>query len=138
MAFYGFTMGAESPQFVGTCNCCICCCGILHGQKISGAEEGPQRSNYRAVIDEEKCIACGLCNKRCPVDVIGEREKETAKKRGKSHVTRDLCIGCGVCVIKCPTQAIFMEPVSEAEWFHNPASMAEWEEMRLKNMAAQK
>ena len=27
LAFYGFTMGAETPQFVGTCNCCSCCCG---------------------------------------------------------------------------------------------------------------
>ncbi len=31
LAFYGFTMGAETPQFVGTCNCCGCCCGILRG-----------------------------------------------------------------------------------------------------------
>ncbi len=40
LAFYGFTMSAESPQFVGTCNCCACCCGVFHGQKISGAAEG--------------------------------------------------------------------------------------------------
>ena len=31
LAFYGFTMGAEAPQFVGTCNCCGCCCGVLRG-----------------------------------------------------------------------------------------------------------
>jgi hypothetical protein len=31
-----------------------------------------------------------------------------------------------------------MEPVSEEEWFHVPSSMAEWEEMRLANMAAEK
>ena len=24
--FYGFTMGAEEPQFVGGCHCCGCCC----------------------------------------------------------------------------------------------------------------
>ena len=30
-----------------------------------------------------------------------------------------------------------MEPVSEEEWFHVPSSMAEWEEMRLKYLAAQ-
>jgi len=53
-------------------------------------------------------------------------------------VERDLCIGCGVCVITCPTDAIVMEPVSEEEWFHVPSSMAEWEEMRLANMAAEK
>jgi Fe-S-cluster-containing hydrogenase component 2 len=82
-----------------------------------------------------------LCNKRCPVDAISEREKDPSadkKKRGKSYVTRDECIGCGVCVIKCPTKAIEMVPVSAEEWFHTPNSMAEWEEMRLRNMAAAK
>ncbi|MCU0559084.1 MAG: hypothetical protein MUD16_02690 [Desulfobacterales bacterium] len=54
LAFYGFTMFAEAPQFMGTCNCCSCCCGILHGPKLAGLEfhDGPQKSNYRAVIDE--------------------------------------------------------------------------------------
>ena len=31
-----------------------------------------------------------------------------------------------------------MEPVSEEEWFHAPASMGEWEERRLENIAAEK
>jgi hypothetical protein len=46
LAFYGFTMGADTPQFVGTCNCDACCCGVLHGQKLSGVAEGAQRSKY--------------------------------------------------------------------------------------------
>jgi NAD-dependent dihydropyrimidine dehydrogenase PreA subunit len=144
LAFYGFTMSAESPQFVGTCNCCSCCCGIFHGQKLSGAAEGPQRSNYRAVIDPDPCTACGVCILRCPVDAISEGEKRPPSvvaasgqavpelEPGKSLVDRDTCIGCGVCVIACPTDAIRMEPVSEEEWFHVPANMAEWEEMRLQ------
>jgi Pyruvate/2-oxoacid:ferredoxin oxidoreductase delta subunit len=133
LAFYGFTMGAETPQFVGTCNCCSCCCGVLHGQKISGAAEGPQRSNYRAVIDEEKCISCGVCVERCPVDAIFDDESSM-----KSKVERAKCIGCGVCVIGCASDAIEMEPVSAEEWFHVPSSMAEWEEVRLRNLAVEK
>jgi len=132
LAVYGFTMGAESPQFVGTCNCCSCCCGVFHGQHIAGLSEGPQRSNYRAVIDPEKCISCGVCIDRCPVKAIAEDEN------GKAKVDRAKCIGCGVCVIKCPTDAIELVPVSKEEWFHVPSGMMEWEEMRLKNMAAEK
>lgn len=130
LAFYGFTMGAESPQFVGTCNCCACCCGVLHGQKISGVKEGAQRSNYRAVIAPDICASCGVCIDRCPVDAIANDENDKAK------VERAKCIGCGVCVIGCATAAIEMVPVSKEEWFHVPNSMAEWEEQRLQSMAA--
>jgi len=132
LAVYGFTMSAETPQFVGTCNCCGCCCGVLHGQKISGVSEGAQRSNYRAVIAPDTCISCGACIERCPVKAIAEDED------GKAKVDRAKCLGCGVCVIGCPTDAIELVPVSAEEWFHVPSSMAEWEEMRLKNMAAEK
>jgi NAD-dependent dihydropyrimidine dehydrogenase PreA subunit len=152
LAFYGFTMTAESPQFVGTCNCCSCCCGVLHGSKLAGMElhQGPQKSNYRAVIDADPCTACGACILRCPVDAISEGPKRWPKVvaapcqavpemlPGKSVVDRDKCIGCGVCVIGCMEDAIVMEPVSEEEWFHVPSSMAEWEQMRLEYLAAEK
>jgi len=150
LAFYGFTMSAESPQFVGTCNCCSCCCGVFHGQKLARVAEGAQKSNYRAVIDPDPCTACGACILRCPVDAISEGPKRWPAViacacagampellPGKSVVDGDTCIGCGVCVIGCPTDAIRMEPVSEEEWFHVPSSMAAWEEMRLRNLGAE-
>ena len=132
LAAYGYVMGAETPQFVGGCNCCSCCCGVLHSQKLSGISEAAQRSNYRAVIDPEACISCGACIERCPVDAIAEDENV------KSKVERDKCIGCGVCVIGCPTKAIELMPVSAEEWFYTPSSMAEWEERRLEYLAAEK
>jgi len=132
LAFYGFTMGAETPQFVGTCNCCPCCCAILRGTTHLGLKETAQRSNYRAVVGPDTCVACGVCIERCPVDAIAADEND------KSKVERAKCIGCGVCVIGCPTDAIELVPVSAEEWFHVPSSMAEWEEMRLEYLAAQK
>ncbi|MCB2226102.1 MAG: 4Fe-4S binding protein [Desulfarculaceae bacterium] len=49
-------------------------------------------------IDPEKCQACGICARRCPVQAI-----EGAK--GKVHVIdQDLCIKCGTCHEACPSR----------------------------------
>ncbi len=129
LAFYGFTMGADTPQFVGTCNCCSCCCAIIHQGQRLGLEEHVQRSNYRAFVLQDACTGCGVCVTRCPVDAISEQGD------GHSLVQREKCIGCGVCVIGCDFDALELQPVSEEEWFHTPSSMDEWEEMRLQSMA---
>ena len=123
-ATYGFTMTAKEPQFVGSCNCDRHACGVFNNHFPT------QASNYRAVIDPEKCTACGVCNDRCPVTAIAEDVK------GKSAVWRAKCIGCGVCVIGCLDEAIELVPVSKDEWFYTPSSMEEWEELRATNLAA--
>ena len=128
LGFYGFIMGAESPQFVGCCNCCGDCCGILRGLTDFGLSEAPQRSNYRTVIDLEQCNACGICINRCQVHAITEDED------GMPLLNRAKCIGCGLCVIQCPTEAVELVPVSEEEWLYVPSSFEEWEEIRLRNL----
>jgi len=128
--FYGFVSGASSPQFVGCCNCCGDCCGILRAVNEFGAKEGPQRSNYRAALDSERCIVCGECVSRCQVHAISEA------RGGIPEIKRDRCIGCGLCVVRCPGQAIELVPVSKEEWFEVPTSFEDWEERRLANMSA--
>ena len=41
-------------------------------------------------------------------------------------------------MIGCSSDAIELEPGSADGWFQVPSSMAEWEEMRLQNLAATK
>ena len=82
------------------CNCCACCCGILQGQSISGLAGNGAEIELPRRHRSGKCIACGACIERCPVDAIAEDEN------GKSMVERAKCIGCGVCVIGCPTDAL--------------------------------
>ncbi len=130
--FYGFISGADTPQFVGCCNCCGDCCGILGAINNLGLAEGPQRSNYRAVLKEENCLACGDCIERCQVHAISQDDK------GIAIIKRERCIGCGLCVVKCPGDAIELEPVSKEEWFDVPSSFEEWEERRLQNMGLTK
>ena len=128
LGFYGFTSGAESPQFVGCCNCCGDCCAILRGTNDLGLDEGPQRSNYRAAIDLDMCIACGSCIERCQVNAITEGTD------GMPVLDRDSCIGCGVCLIGCSGDSIELAPVSSEEWFRIPSSFEEWEERRLQSL----
>jgi len=54
-----------------------------------------------AVVDEEACIGCGLCEEICP---YGAPKSED----GKSEIREVLCRGCGSCAAECPRQAISM------------------------------
>ena len=51
-------------------------------------------------IDEDKCKACGLCQRNCPVHAI---EGEGREKR---VINQEKCIKCGTCIKVCPFHAI--------------------------------
>jgi heterodisulfide reductase subunit A len=54
-----------------------------------------------AVIDEDKCSGCRICNNLCPFSAI-----EFDEEKKVSRVIEVLCKGCGVCVSACPSSAI--------------------------------
>jgi len=54
-----------------------------------------------AVIDEEKCSGCRICNLLCPYNAISFIEDKKV-----SRVNEALCKGCGTCVAACPSSAI--------------------------------
>ena len=54
----------------------------------------------RIEIDPEKCKACGLCQRNCPVNAI---EGEGTKIR---HINQEKCIKCTTCIRSCPFHAI--------------------------------
>ncbi|WP_206811599.1 NADH-quinone oxidoreductase subunit NuoF [Paradesulfitobacterium ferrireducens] len=51
-------------------------------------------------IIEEKCKACGICKKNCPVEAIAGEKKQPHK------IDPAKCAQCGVCMEKCPFEAI--------------------------------
>lgn len=62
----------------------------------------PAKTDYygfgKAVIDQEKCIRCGLCEENCNFGAIKD-----------FSIGEFECEGCGVCVEICPVQAITMQ-----------------------------
>ena len=54
----------------------------------------------RIEIDPDKCKACGLCQRNCPVNAI------EGEGRDIRHINQDKCIKCTTCIRSCPFHAI--------------------------------
>ncbi len=59
-------------------------------------------------LDDEKCLGCTNCIKRCPTEAIRVRNK-------KAYIISDRCIDCGECIRVCPHHAKYavMEQLSD-------------------------
>ena len=96
-----------------TNNCRKCmahpCTNVCPVNAISIGREG-------AVIDQEKCVKCGRCQKTCPYNAIIEYDRPCASVCGvnaiesddmnRAIINHDKCVGCGRCVTQCPFGAI--------------------------------
>ncbi len=59
-------------------------------------------------IDDAKCVGCGVCVQKCPLDTIRLNEQ------GKAFIAYpDDCMTCFVCERLCPAGAIFVHPFKE-------------------------
>ncbi len=63
-------------------------------------------SGQIAVIDQEKCTQCGLCQDLCRFDAIRDLEVDPVS-----------CEGCGFCSHICPVEAITMRENLSGHWF---------------------
>ncbi len=97
-------------------------CGCAHwptniGESISQAYGAASRASIPmsvgrvktepsiAIIDEETCSGCSLCELTCPFKAI---RIELTEKGRKAKVIAASCKGCGACGAGCPQKAITM------------------------------
>ena len=97
------------------CHCCSCCCNVLLGVTRHGFPNAVVTSSFIAGSDRDKCLGCGKCSKRCPIDAIRRVADPDPRfrKHGRPKVDEELCIGCGVCATTCNPGAMKLHERSQ-------------------------
>ena len=84
---------------------------------MAGVAEKPPAIAH---INENLCVGCTKCFKRCPSDAI------MGANNMIHSIFADACIGCEKCFEVCPTECIEMRPIAATlqTWFWpNPATL---------------
>lgn len=102
-----------SGQYYATDLCRNC---IAHSCEVVCPKDAISFVNERAVIDAEKCVGCGLCEKACDFSAIVKLSRPCEKacgvgaikanERGVASIDRNKCVSCGACHSACPFGAV--------------------------------
>ena len=60
-------------------------------------------------LDVDKCIACGICAKSCPnnvIEIASSKGEDKKRKLDDYRMNLGRCLFCGLCVESCPTDAV--------------------------------
>lgn len=76
----------------------------------------PSRTRSSLVLDNEKCIACGMCAITCPnqaITITTEKNENNKKILTSYLLDTGRCLYCGMCSEACPTGALVNSPEFE-------------------------
>jgi ferredoxin len=111
------TRSWQGHGLFGFCNCCACCCFPLRSSALLDCDRVYPLVHYLAQRNQDLCIHCGLCVKRCQFGAYyhdGSRLQIKGKKRKAVVFDASKCYGCGLCMTGCPEGCIDMIPVDES------------------------
>lgn len=92
--------------------------GVCQAYAAAAKAAIPMRRGYvkpeaiTALVDEDKCSGCGICEPLCPFRAI---ELQSRDGKRVSHVSEAVCKGCGTCGAACPSRAITMNHFRDVE-----------------------
>lgn len=108
----------SAAQFYGGHWACLSGCLGLGDCKAVCDYDAIKIQDGLAVIDREKCVACGVCTAACPKNLIAVQTKKNAVYVGCSSTATGAktrkscqvgCIGCRKCEKACKFEAITVE-----------------------------
>ena len=68
---------------------------------------GVCKSLLSFVIDKDKCIGCGMCEKQCPASAISRTDYTAPNhKLASMAIDTSKCVKCGACMAQCKFNAI--------------------------------
>jgi ferredoxin len=106
------------------CNCCTCGCAVLRGISELGLGSVIAPSGFVCEVDEEACVACGLCVERCQFGALS--------MEALARVDGQRCVGCGVCTLACPEEALRLMPRPASETLTPPETEEAWRQARAE------
>ncbi len=99
---FGIKRDKNVAHWLEMCFCCPCCCGTFKLNKATTSMDVKGRFHsigWKAIVDDEVCIQCEKCVKKCPIEVISVVD-------GRIVINQQACLGCGICAAHCPKEAI--------------------------------
>jgi len=108
------------------CNCCTCSCGILRGVAEFNNSTAIARSDFMAVVDQDRCMACGDCLERCQFNALD-------LDGSVCRVDVVNCVGCGLCVPVCPEDALVLIRRAVGEVPPPPVDYKSWGKINSGN-----
>jgi len=97
------------------CDCDVDAADLHLVLKPQIKEQNEFRSGHEAIIRQNNCIGCGICEDFCRFDAV--RKRQTHAGELLFSIDPISCEGCGVCVRFCPEKAIDFPECVCGRWF---------------------